>query len=242
MRHFSVHRSSMSRYMGGANGYKRSSIGRRSSYKLGSSTFESYLNDAKRISDDIKASEEEEETDSAKKSSALSKYTRTKAVQYKTSASKFNTGVSAADSAADSFEKLLKDDEPDMEKAYAAAEKFVEGYNDIYASVKASSNSQITGKAKYISTVTDLYSNALSKAGITSDKDGRLALDKEKFMKADKRTLENLFAEKSSYLSHVREQTDSITLISKMSTDTYSDGSSTAYTSAMSGSLFSKLF
>ena len=249
MRNFSVHRSSMSRYMGKTSGYKRSSISRRSSYKLGSNTFKSYLQEAKRAADEIKESEKTEDTD--KKTSSLSKYTRTKATSYKTSASKFNSGYDAISDSADSFGKLLAKDETDMDKAYDAAAKFVDGYNDLYASVRSSSSKSVSAKASYISDMAGLYSRTLDSIGITSDKDGKLSIDKDKFLKSDKKDLESVFSKRSSLASHIIEQADSIKLMSALSADTYSGSSSlygnsygssyaNGFTSAMSGSLFNR--
>ena len=129
MRNFSVHRSSMSRYMGKTSGYKRSSIGKRGSYKLGTNTFKSYLQEAQRAADEIKKSQDTEETE--KKSSSLSKYTRTKASSYKSSTSRFNSGYDAVSDTVTSFDKLLAKEEPDMDKAYDAAEKFVTDEADL---------------------------------------------------------------------------------------------------------------
>lgn len=244
MRRFSVHRSSMSRYMSKSSGYKRSSVGRRNSYKLGSSKFLSYLQDAKKLTDDIKESEKTEETEkeTSAKSSALSKYSRTKAKDYSSSTSRFNNGLSAMEDSTDTFAKLFDKEDTDMDKAYDAAVKYADGYNDLYASVRTSSNSAVMNKAKYISSVTDLYARSLDKIGIKADLKGNLSVDKDKFMKAEKKDLEAVFSKKSSYVSHISEQADSIKLVSAMSTDTYSSGTSNSYTSAMSGSLFSRRY
>lgn len=242
MRNFSVHRSAVSRYMGRSSG-NRSSIGRRSSYRTSNtSRFESYLLEAKKLSDEAKSSSSTEEEETAAKSSALSKYQRTKASTYKNKTSKYNDGVSAMSTASESFEKLLAKDDPDMDKAYDSAVKFADGYNDMFASVKNSSSSSVAYKAKYISSITSVYSRSLSEIGITSDKDGKLSVDKEKFMSADKDDIEKIFAKKGSFASHITEQTDSISLLSKLSADTYSSGSSYSYTSAAGGTLFSKKF
>jgi len=244
MSRFSIHRSSMSRFMSKSSGYKRSSIGRRNSFKLGSSKYLSYLQQAQKLTDDIKDTEktEEQEQSASAKSSSLSKYSRTKAKDFTGSASRFNTGTDAIEDSTDTFAKLFGEEETDMDKAYDAAVKFADGYNDLYASVRTSSNSAVANKARYISAVTDLYARSLDKVGIKTDLKGNLSVDKDKFMKAEKKDLEALFSKKSSYASHISEQTDSIKLVSAMSTDTYSSGTSNSYTSAMSGSLFSRRF
>lgn len=243
MRGFSVHRSAVSRYMSKSGGFKRSSIGRRGSYKLGASKFESYLQEAKKLTDDIKGEEKSEETENtAVKSSALSKYTRTKANNYKPQESKFNSGSSAIKDSAESFDELLKNDEFDKDKAFAAAEKFVSGYNALASSVKNSSNSAVSNKSRYISDITSIYSRTLEKVGVTADLKGNLSIDKDKFMAADVKDLEAVFSGKSSFSAHVSEQADSIKLLSDMSASTYSSDTADRYTSALSGSLFSGKF
>lgn len=244
MSRFSVHRSSISRYMSKSSGYKRSSVGRRNSYKLGSSTYRTYLQEAMKLTEDMKKSENTSETtqETTSKSSVLSKYSRTAAKNYTNGTSRFNSGTSALETSADTFAKLFEADETDMDKAYDAAVKFADGYNDFYASVHSSSNSAVANKSGYIAGITTLYSGSLDKIGIKADLKGNLSVDKDKFMKADKKELEAVFSKKSSYASLINEQADSIKLISAMSTDTYSAGTSNSYTSAMSGSIFSGLF
>lgn len=244
MRNFSVHRSSVSRYMGRTSSYRRSSSHSRNSYKLGTNTFKSYLQEAQKISDEIKGTDSTEKNTSSK-NSVLSKYARTKAATYKSSSSKFNTGYDAVEDSVDTFETLFKKDEFDKEKGLAAAEKFVEGYNDLVASVKSSSSGSVSSKATYFTDIAGLYTRTLEKVGITADKNGDLSVNKDKFNAADIKDLKGVFSKKSSFASYITEQADNIKLVSTLSADTYSSsankyGSSYAngFTSAMSGSLF----
>ncbi|MBP3856893.1 MAG: hypothetical protein IK990_14915 [Ruminiclostridium sp.] len=232
MRSFGLHRSSISRYMGRSS-FKRSSVGRRNTYKVGSSTFKSYLAEARKIADDIEAA----------KSENTSETSRTKAAAYSHSltGSKYNNGVTAMSDSVKDINDRLDADIPDMEKAYEAAVRFADGYNDMLAAVKSSSNSSVIGKARYISDVANVFSRALGKIGISTDKNGNLSVDKDKFMKADNDDISKIFVTKSSFASLIKEQTDSISVLSAMSADTYSGTHTAAYTSAMSGSIFSKL-
>ena len=66
-------------------------------------------------------------------------------------------------------------------------------------------------------------------------------MDKDMFMKSDIADISKIFGGKTSFASLIKEQTDSISVLSAVSADTYSGGQTAAYTSAMSGSIFSKL-
>lgn len=211
--------------------FKRSSVGRRNTYKVGSNTFKSYLAEARKIADDIEAA----------KSESTSATSRTKAAEYSLTGSKYNNGVTAMSDSAKEINDWLDADTPDMEKAYEAAVKFADGYNDMLAAVKSSSNSAVVGKARYFSDVANVYSRALGNIGISDDKNGSLSVDKDKFMKSDTADISRIFGGKASFAGLIKEQTDSISVLSSMSADTYSGGNSFAYTSAMSGSIFSKL-
>ena len=142
---------------------------------------------------------------------------------------------------ATAINELLNKETPDIEKAYDEAIKFADGYNDMLAAVKSSSNSSVIGKARYISDVANVFSRALGNIGISADKSGSLSVDKDKFMKAETADISKIFGGKSSFASLIKEQTDSISVLSAMSADTYSGNQTAAYTSAMSGSIFSKL-
>ena len=231
MRSFGLHRSSISRYIGRSS-FKRSSVGRRNTYKVGSSTFKSYLAEARKIADDIEAAKSENTSGSS----------RTKAAAYSLTGSRYNNGVAAMTDSAKAINDLLDADTPDVEKTYDAAVKFADGYNDMLAAVRSSSNSAVTGKARYISDAANLYSRALGDIGISTDKNGMLSVDKDKFMKADAAGISRIFGGKTSFASLIKEQTDSISVLSAMSADTYSGSQTAAYTSAMSGSIFSRRF
>lgn len=246
MRSFSVHRASISRYMSGRSaGLRRSSSGR-NSYKLsGSTAFRKYLQDAQKLTDDINENDSTEVQETVRKSSALSKYARTQETKYtKDSGSRFNTGTDAMLNASDDITDELGKTDPDGEKLYAAAEKFIEGFNDMTAAVRNSSNSSVARKSDFINDVMRVYARSLEKVGVKSDMKGVLSIDKEKFLKADAGDVANIFANKGSFASHISEQTESIKKLSLYSADTYSGNTAksaySAYTSSMSGSLFSR--
>lgn len=219
----------MSRYMGRSS-FKRSSVGRRNTYKVSNSKFKSYLAEAKKIADDFEAA----------KSENTSGTSRTKAATYSITGSKLGNAVTAMSDSAKAITDLIDEDTPDIEKAYDEAVKFADGYNDMLAAVKSSSNSSVIGKARYISDVANVFSRALGSIGFSADKSGNLSVDKDKFMKADTDNISKIFGVKSSFASLIKEQTDSISVLSLLSADTYSGSSTAAYSSAMSGSIFNR--
>ncbi len=243
MRMYSVHRSSVSKFMSGRSASLRRSSSSYNSYKLGgNTTFQQYLQEAKRLTSDIEESENTApaENESAKKTTTLSKYARTQESTYsKNSSSKFNTGTDIMSESSDELTKLLAKESPDMEKAYSEAAKFIEGYNEMTASVRSSSNGSVARKSDFINSITKVYARSLEKVGVKADTKGVLTIDKEKFMNASMKDIGNIFSSKGSFASHIAEQTDSIKKLSQFSASTYSDSSSRlSYTSSMSGSKF----
>lgn len=229
MRSYGVHRSSISRYMGRGSGIRRSSNSVRSRYKLNGTKFQSYLEEAKKLVEDNKEAESSAKTDDAAKTGS----TRTKASSYKTSGSAFNTGVTAMENSVSDMAKLLADDDGlDIDKAYDAAEKYVNGYNDMYKAAKGSSVNAVKNRAAYINGLTGTFTRALKKAGITVGTDGTLEIDKEKFQAADTRDIEAIFGKKSSYASLVSEQVDKISDASDIMSLMNSSSSSSTYSAS----------
>ena len=211
MRSYGVNRSSLSRYMSRSGGARRSSGSVRSRYKLTGTKFQSYLEEAKRLVEENKKTESSEKSDDSAKSAGSSVGTRTKASSYRTSASAFNTGVAAMEKSVSEMAKLFGDEDgADMEKAFEAAEKYVNGYNDMFDSVRNSNVSSVKNRAAYIRGLTGTFTRALKKAGIDVDTEGKLSVDKEKFLAADTRDIQAIFGRKSSYSELVSEQTEKI--------------------------------
>lgn len=232
--------SGASRYHARNSGVKRSSTYSRSASRM-SSRYKSLFEETKnQLKDTEKTSEEQSD-----KSATASKSTRTKAKDYSTSGSKFNSGVTEINDSIKEFDAILEDIIPDMDKAYAAAEKFADGYNQLYSSVSSSSLSAISKKTGYLDEVTGMFSRRLDNIGITLDKNGKLSVDKEKFAQADQKDLGAIFGQKSSYASIISEQADNISKISSASqlsgTNAYSFGGNSSG-SAFGGSFFNSNF
>ncbi len=138
-----------------------------------------------------------------------------------------------------------KTGETDMNTAYSAAESFVESYNKLSEGIKSSGNSTVSGKSQFITNMTNAYSYKLQKAGITANADGSLSIDKEKFMSADEKSIDQIFGKKDSFAQFMSKQAEQLSAYAQ--TDMYRQASS--YSAAgnitnianISGSYFSIL-
>ncbi len=138
-----------------------------------------------------------------------------------------------------------KTGETDMNAAYSAAESFVESYNKLSEGIKSSGNSTVSGKSQFITNMTNAYSYKLQKAGITANADGSLSIDKEKFMSADEKSIDQIFGKKDSFAQFMSKQAEQLSAYAQ--TDMYRQAS--AYSAAgnitnianISGSYFSIL-
>ena len=194
--------------------------------------------------------------DSAKE--AASKLENTKKTSSSTAYSaagndKLKTYSADLKNAAANLESAFKEDsktgEVDNEKAYSAAQSFVDSYNQLYSSTRGSGNSTVSGKSEFISKMTSAYTNKLAKVGISVGNDGKLSVDKDTFSNSSAEEREEIFGKKNSYASFMSEQATAINAYAQ--TAAYLDANST-YTkagtvassnaSALSGVLYNQLF
>lgn len=166
---------------------------------------------------------------------------------------KLKTYANSVASAVSKAETAIKADdttgEIDMDKAYTAAQDFVNSYNDLYSSTRQSGNATVSNKNEFISNMTNAYNRKLQNVGISAGSDGKLSIDKETFMKADSSDLEAVFGKKSSFASFMSDQSRALAAYA----DTSAYNSGTTYTktgdtasasnaSAVSGLLYNQLF
>ena len=94
----------------------------------------------------------------------------------------------------------------DREKMFDAAKSFVDSYNDMYSAVSNSRNSFVSGRTSVMTNTAKAYSGTLEKAGVTVGKDGKLSIDKEKFMEADDKALSSALGRNSTFTGSVVSQ------------------------------------
>lgn len=92
----------------------------------------------------------------------------------------------------------------------SAVKDFVKSYNDIVSSTVKSDNMSILRAASSMVKLTDVYSNQLSKVGITVGSDNKLTLDEEAFGKAQMNSVKSLFNGDNSFASNVGGYASSI--------------------------------
>jgi hypothetical protein len=177
---------------------------------------------------------------------ASSAYSASKNDKLKTYADNVKTAASNLESA---FKEDEKTGEVDMEKAYSAAESFVNSYNDLYSSTRGSGNMSVSGKSQFIANMTDAYSNKLAKVGITKGSDGTLRIDKDKFNEASNEEREEIFGKKNSYASFMSEQANAVSAYAQTAAyldanKTYTNSGTVASSNstALSGVLFNQIF
>lgn len=89
--------------------------------------------------------------------------------------------------------------EVDRDAIYNALSSFVKNYNNVLDKADTANNTAINGRVKSLTDMTAANSKMLGDIGITTDKNGRLSLDKETFNKTDVSSVKNLFQGNSSY-------------------------------------------
>lgn len=80
-----------------------------------------------------------------------------------------------------------------LDKIFNAAESFIKAYNNMVDSAKTVSTTVIDKKMALSANMLKKNEGLLEDVGVTIDKDGKLAVDKEKFLKADISDLKTLF-------------------------------------------------
>lgn len=84
-------------------------------------------------------------------------------------------------------------DKYDVDSITAKAKSFVSNYNDTVDSAKYAKNSGVTSNLSYMQSKTKANASSLEEFGITVDKNGKMAIDEEKFKNADMSKVESVF-------------------------------------------------
>lgn len=141
-----------------------------------------------------------------------------------------------ADGLKSAVDALAKDDlwkSADRDKIAGAVKDFVNEYNDVIAQSKKVNSGNVTQSTKYMSSMTDTMSKALSKAGISVGSDGKLSLDEDALSKASVDNVKSLFNGKVSYGSQIADKASEISRDTLMNSSVYS--SNGTLSSALSG-------
>lgn len=139
-----------------------------------------------------------------------------------------------------------KDGNIDYDKAFSAANSFVNSYNELVSSIKKSGDETVSGKQEFIANMTNAYSKRLANVGITVKSDGTLSIDEKTFKSASSGDLEKIFGKSESFASFMGSQSKQLSnyaSISKTQNTTYNKtGSSTTKKDTLTSSeLFNML-
>ena len=112
----------------------------------------------------------------------------------------YNTAATKADALQKSVENIsaLKEDAGADEKL-KAVESYVKSYNELVDAAASTADKGITNRLTSIETSTGSAEKKLNGLGISIESDGKLKLNKDTFMAADKDAVDELFGKGSSY-------------------------------------------
>ena len=130
----------------------------------------------------------------------------------------------------------------DMNKAYAAVKDFADKYNTLMEEGSESDSKSIKRTAEGMVDLMKDYKEALNEIGITIDKDNKLVVDKDAFMKSSMDKVQDLFRGNNSlsYLTSMRAITISNTAYSESNKSNLYTGNG-SYTAPSTGDMFNSI-
>ena len=130
----------------------------------------------------------------------------------------------------------------DMNKAYAAVKDFADKYNTLMEEGSESDSKSIKRTAEGMVDLMKDYKEALNEIGITIDKDNKLVVDKDAFMKSSMDKVQDLLRGNNSlsYLTSMRAITISNTAYSESNKSNLYTGNG-SYTAPSTGDMFNSI-
>ena len=130
----------------------------------------------------------------------------------------------------------------DMNKAYAAVKDFADKYNTLMEEGSESDSKSIKRTAEGMVDLMKDYKESLNEIGITIDKDNKLVVDKDAFMKSSMDKVQDLFRGNNSlsYLTSMRAITISNTAYSESNKSNLYTGNG-GYTAPSTGDMFNSI-
>ena len=130
----------------------------------------------------------------------------------------------------------------DMNKAYAAVKDFADKYNTLMEEGSESDSKSIKRTSEGMVDLMKDYKESLNEIGITIDKDNKLVVDKDAFMKSSMDKVQDLFRGNNSlsYLTSMRAITISNTAYSESNKSNLYTGNG-SYTAPSTGDMFNSI-
>lgn len=181
-----------------------------------------------------------------KKTTGTDKSTTTKPIKKEETVDK--TGLTQMKKEADGLksaaEALNKEDlwkqtdgKYDMDKIVGAVKTFANEYNDTVTQASKVNSKDVAQDVRYMSSMTNTMSKALSKIGVTVGTDGKLSVNEDEMKKANVSSIKSLFSGSVSYGSQIADRASEISRDTVMNSSIY--GSNGTLSSSLSN-MFNK--
>ena len=110
----------------------------------------------------------------------------------------------------------------DMDKIVSAVKTFANEYNDTLNQAAKVNSKDIAQDVRYMNSMTNTMSKALSKIGVTVGTDGKLSVNEDELKKANVTSIKSLFAGSVSYGYQISDRASEIARDTVMSSSVYS--------------------
>lgn len=125
----------------------------------------------------------------------------------------------------------------DMDKIVGAVKTFANEYNDTLTQASKVNSKDVAQDVRYMSSMTNTMSKALSKIGVTVGTDGKLSVNEDEMKKANVSSIKSLFSGAVSYGSQIADRASEISRDTVMNSSIY--GSNGTLSSSLSN-MFNK--
>lgn len=112
--------------------------------------------------------------------------------------------------------------EYDMEKITGAVKSFVNEYNDVIRQSSKVNSKEISQTMRYMSSMTNTMSKALSKIGVELGVDGKLSINEDTLKKASATSIKSMFAGAGSYGGQIEAKAGEVSRATIMNSSIYS--------------------
>lgn len=168
---------------------------------------------------------QQKETETPKKNTSSNVNAKKEAYVDKTGLSNMKKEADGMKEAAEALGKDAlwekTDGEYDVEKIAGAVKKFASEYNDVVSQGEKVSSTAVLQSMRFLKSMTNTMSKALSKVGISVGTDGKMTVDEEKMKKADMGSVKSLFSGAGSYGSQMVDKASEIARATVMNSNMY---------------------
>ncbi|MCQ2524998.1 MAG: hypothetical protein MJ123_11730 [Lachnospiraceae bacterium] len=120
--------------------------------------------------------------------------------------------------------------EYDMEKITGAVKSFVNEYNDVINQSSKVNSKEISQTMRYMSSMTNTMSKALSKIGVAVGVDGKLSINEDTLKKANVTSIKSMFAGAGSYGAQIEAKASEVSRATIMNSSMYSSNATLSST------------